>query len=352
MQMGNSNRNTLKLAHLNINGLKTKVSALAELMEEHDIDIMSINETKVSGTDVDLTIPGYKFYRKDRLGATSGRHGGGVAFYINDHLPHTQPQSNHEELESLWTKVGRIVVGAMYRPPGKDNFEDIKEDIESMSTGSPFILMGDLNYNDSLNNPCIEELKNEFNCEQLVESPTRPSGSLVDVALTNIPQSISETEVITDLMDVVSDHYMVETVLDLDACCDTCGEWFKNKRGVSCHRTQSSCGTQYIDETLDLDKPVHVPINDSRFGTSTYPEYRPLFEPPSHMFYCPFTGKMYACHRHILYEYNQNSDTLHYTRLRIYTRSNKLYMYDPWEDLWEEAVECHYDYFMNCFKVY
>ena len=75
-----------------------------------------------------------------------------------------------------------------------------------------------------------------------MRSATRPTGSLLDVILTDIRQYMSDTEVTENLMGVVSDHYMVSTVLHLDGYCQS--DWFKNKLGLSIQQRSSDCGTE------------------------------------------------------------------------------------------------------------
>ena len=265
--------NTLTLAHLNINGLTTKVPALKQLMKEHDVDIMSINETKVCGDDKGLNIPGYKLYRRDRDECVDGRDGGGVALYVRKKIPHTEIPENDGggedgdeedgeqedvEVESLWIRLDGypLVVGTMYRPPdeGAEYLDKMKADIRSVirdgedeAENSRFVLMGDLNFDDSSQNSSIQDIENTFNCEQLVTKTTRAtktSSTLLDVILTDIPQSMSNTKVTKDLPKLtinrkkrkMSDHYMVSTVLHLDGYCEDCERWFKNKRGLGVHR--------------------------------------------------------------------------------------------------------------------
>ena len=241
--------NTLTLAHLNINGLKTMVPALKQLMEKHDVDIMSVNETKVCGTHRGLDIPEYELYWRDRDHCLTGRDGGGVALYVRGTISHSR-KGNAGKVESLWIRLDGypLVVGTMYRPPdeGAEYFNKMKADIRSVirdgedeAENSRFVLMGDLNFDDSSQNSSIQGIKKAFNCEQLVTKPTRvtqTSSTLLDVILTDIPQSMSDTKVTEDRMDVDSDHYMVSTVLHLDGYCKKCKKWFKNKRGLSSHR--------------------------------------------------------------------------------------------------------------------
>ena len=76
----------LVMASLNINSLLAHIDEFRVFMNESDIDIISINETKLDSTinDNEVYIPGYEIVRKDRK--INGRHGGGVCIYIRCNL--------------------------------------------------------------------------------------------------------------------------------------------------------------------------------------------------------------------------------------------------------------------------
>ena len=67
---------TLHLLHININGLRNKKQQLIEYINEHNIDIVGINETKLNN-NTRLTFPNYLIIRRDR-----NNHGGGVAMMV------------------------------------------------------------------------------------------------------------------------------------------------------------------------------------------------------------------------------------------------------------------------------
>lgn len=69
-----------RMASLNINQLTTHIDELRILLANNDIDIVSINETKLNESirDHDVHIPGYEIIRRDRL----TKCGGGVCFYV------------------------------------------------------------------------------------------------------------------------------------------------------------------------------------------------------------------------------------------------------------------------------
>ena len=69
-----------KMASLNINQLTTHIDELRILLANNDIDIVSINETKLNESirDHEVHISGYEIIRRDRL----TKSGGGVCFYV------------------------------------------------------------------------------------------------------------------------------------------------------------------------------------------------------------------------------------------------------------------------------
>lgn len=68
------------MASLNINQLTTHIDELRILLADNDIDIVSINETKLNESirDHEVHISGYEIIRRDRL----TKSGGGVCFYV------------------------------------------------------------------------------------------------------------------------------------------------------------------------------------------------------------------------------------------------------------------------------
>ena len=73
-------QHSLTLASLNINKLTTHIDELKIFLANNDIDILSINETKLNTntSDDEVHIPGYEIIRRDRV--TNG--GGGICFYV------------------------------------------------------------------------------------------------------------------------------------------------------------------------------------------------------------------------------------------------------------------------------
>ena len=93
-----------RMASLNINQLTTHIDELRILLANNDIDIVSINETKLNESirDHDVHIPGYEIIRRDRL----TKCGGGVCFYVKNSINFTVRNDLHmDALENLCLEI-------------------------------------------------------------------------------------------------------------------------------------------------------------------------------------------------------------------------------------------------------
>ena len=143
----------LKIAHLNINSLRHKKDHVSSLLNNHEIHILGLSETKLDGyiSDGELSIPSYRLLRKDRT-----EHGGGVAFYVAAHL-HIERDDDidHNEIESIWIRVflngDQYQIGTIYRPPSqKSGYWQTLEQCWERMPSIPTIIVGDFNA-DALN---------------------------------------------------------------------------------------------------------------------------------------------------------------------------------------------------------
>ena len=59
---------SLNIAHLNVNGLRSKLDFIKILLKQEKFDILCLSETKIDSTvsDSDVKVPGYVSYRQDR----------------------------------------------------------------------------------------------------------------------------------------------------------------------------------------------------------------------------------------------------------------------------------------------
>lgn len=107
-------------AHINVCSLRNKLVEITDILITNNIHILAVSETHLDHTFSDdaVNIQGYNVYKKDR-----NSHGGGVAIYIQCHIPAKIRQDfMHIGLEALWLQVNLpyvkpLFVGCCYRPP-------------------------------------------------------------------------------------------------------------------------------------------------------------------------------------------------------------------------------------------
>jgi len=208
----------LTIAHVNIRSLRHKTHHIHQLLLDHKIDILSINETHLDGTinDYNISIPGYDVFRKDR-----NLFGGGVCLYalsglrIKRHTPQIHP-----ELEALHVRLflstngtfDQLVVSTVYRPPnsGIEFWEAFSEQLDEVA-GKASIVVGDFNCDvlrPSHHNRHLVELCSAQLLNNLVTVPTRvPSGTCLDLALVQTGVPAGPARIVP--MDDISDHHLV-----------------------------------------------------------------------------------------------------------------------------------------------
>ncbi len=173
----------------------------------------------------EIDIPGYSIFRCDR-----DRRGGGVAFYIQNHIPvKTRDDLIHTSVESIWLQVHLpnvkpLLVGCCYRPPSSnaqyvDNICDMLQ--RAVDENKETYFLGDLNI-DWQSKTCT--LKNRLlvmvnvcNLTQIVNLPTRVSCNItgtvsptcIDHIYTNAKELCSKAY---SIPVGLSDHNTVATV--------------------------------------------------------------------------------------------------------------------------------------------
>ena len=119
-----SNKKTIKVMQLNINGLTSKIDELKELLDRPnmDIDVITLQETKLKKTSKTPKIPYFTAVRKDR----PHRTGGGLMTYIKNDIIFTDikiPQNINQHLAELQhikihlTKHKALNIHNVYTPP-------------------------------------------------------------------------------------------------------------------------------------------------------------------------------------------------------------------------------------------
>ena len=158
----NTRSGTLKLGHINIRSLPSKLDEIRLILRDNNIDILCVSETWLTepiSSDI-LIFPGYQVLRRDRAQPKRGRRdvrGGGLAVLVRDGVDVSDMKVSsptESRLESLWLTVsssgGRsAVIGAIYRPPDGRLCQDLDalrhQLLDVIGTGKPVYFLGDLN---------------------------------------------------------------------------------------------------------------------------------------------------------------------------------------------------------------
>lgn len=129
----------MKIVSWNACGLRQNVQEVRHYLESEDIDIMLLNETKLT-EDVNIQIKNYKFIRKDRTA-----HGGGVGILIKQNICFQQLKSIPDvSIEHVGIRLeNNIYIFAVYNNP-RNLFID-RELLALTSLGNKVLLIGDLN---------------------------------------------------------------------------------------------------------------------------------------------------------------------------------------------------------------
>jgi exonuclease III len=207
----------------------------ASLVNELQVDIITLSETwlKPNIPDNKVEIPGYTFYRKDRIGLRSG----GAGMYVSDSLPHRKvPELMHDNIELLWVEitlgVKKILVGSCYRPPGQNSEEvdsfmtHLSDSIDRVLTKNmeSVVLLGDFNdtcttwesdHKESDLKLKLYDLVNASDLHQMVHEPTHITGqaaNLLDLLITDSPGYIIKQQL---LPPIGSFHQIVHVIFKI-----------------------------------------------------------------------------------------------------------------------------------------
>ena len=204
----------LKMCSINIQSIRAKTLELGMELDRFGYDAVCVAETWLSSryNNRYLKFPGYTLIRRDRPD-DSGY--GGVAIIHRNQLeskPISVPcgdGSNGSRLEALWAKLsgGRrsLIIASVYRPPRygraelEADFEELERQLQFVTLAHPrssILMAGD--FNTDMFRPAndivkmqIDNFINKYNLTQTVPCSTFPSGSLLDLVLTDKPESVS-----------------------------------------------------------------------------------------------------------------------------------------------------------------
>ena len=209
------------ISHINVNRLLHKIHKIQDLVHTKKISVLAISETWLDHevSEGEVTIPGYRFLRRDR----AGKRGGGVGIYVHHTLNlKVDKDLDHPDIESIWVTVSNghstpLTIGCIYRPPdAKVKFWKDLEVLTEGLEGNDLVILGDLNVDTlnisdhNLNN--LNSITSPLSLRNIIQEPTRlsaNSATCIDLILTN-NTNIQKASV--EHLDI-SDHALVSCSL-------------------------------------------------------------------------------------------------------------------------------------------
>lgn len=204
-----------------------KFEELKIYVANNDLELIGITETWFHSeiTSAEVTIPGYKLYRKDRRGKT----GGGVALYVSEKLCSTYCNNLSDYVcEACFCniKIGdrgeEISVGIIYRSQNCSQLEnDNMFDLIKLVSNKNVVIMGDFNYpgidwdmlsSDYKGRDFLKLIQDCF-LFQHVNKPTR-GDNILDLILSSEENIVEGVQIWEHLGK--SDHSMVNWKLVVD----------------------------------------------------------------------------------------------------------------------------------------
>ena len=191
------------------------------------LDVLAINETRLDPTIPDgfVSIDGYDVLRNDR-----DRNGGGVCRYVRCNLNYKNCSDlvpNGLEAVCVEIKLNNtqsFIVSSIYRPPCSPSeiFTKIENLIKSIDDEcKEFYILGDLNCNmlqsTMSTTKRLQEILELYQLTQMIHGPTRitdSSRSLLDVAITSMPEKITFSGVVHI---GISDHSLIYAIRKINA---------------------------------------------------------------------------------------------------------------------------------------
>ena len=203
--------------HANFSSIGNKREQLEQLLQESNIDCLGIGESwlKKSSSEALVSMPGYKVFRKDRV----GKSGGGVLLYVKNHLKCRElvwPDGIELEcvgIEISLSKEMSFNLICLYRHPTSKVifYEQLYRLLKSCDTNKETIIFGDfnVNYDDEKCRKNLEKTMDAYNFTQLIEKSTRItniSSTRIDLVFTNKPDRITKTY---NMLSGLSDHNII-----------------------------------------------------------------------------------------------------------------------------------------------
>ncbi|KAI5722347.1 hypothetical protein M8J76_007154 [Diaphorina citri] len=169
------------IAHLNAHSIRppSKFFELQNIVSGTGLSVICVTESWLdpSISDSEISIPGYRVVRNDRV----GRRGGGVAIYLNNTFSYqvlaSSPPQYSATAEFLILEVvvnsSKILVATVYHPPRVGSLDDFAESLELfLPNYQHTFTVGDFNVDLSTTSPASAQLRDRFSSLNLHILPT------------------------------------------------------------------------------------------------------------------------------------------------------------------------------------
>ena len=202
------------------------------MLENHKFDIVALSETWLKDNKHQyeyVQIPGYNTVFRNR----ENKKGGGVGFYVKDHLSFTLRNDitkMDDSIETIWIEVrgknknSAFLIGAFYQPSSDEKekqcwlekFDRLIAEVYVKWNGM-IIIAGDFNIN--LNRDSGEstqrykQILHTFSLKQHINKPTRKNKTLINHICSNISTKVVHSDVLHT--DEISDYDMPYAILNV-----------------------------------------------------------------------------------------------------------------------------------------
>ena len=155
----------LTVLQININGIQSKTQELIQTVKDNDIDVITIQETKLQTKHKTPKITGFSAIRKDRKTG----NGGGLLMYIKENITFSETSidqkinQSHIELQTckLHLNNKEINLANIYIPPRTDKNETddqtVTQCFNTLTTQPNILITGDVNAHSKLWHSTIED---------------------------------------------------------------------------------------------------------------------------------------------------------------------------------------------------
>lgn len=279
----NTRKDCLNMVHVNCRSLKHNFSSFSSFIDNfgNSLMISAVTETWLNDIIADLyQVEGYVFVYKNRKTKL-----GGVGMYINsnyefrviDDLSKTTPYIECIFIELSVARIGKFIIGCVYRPPNSDivsfnnEIRNILNNISIMKIPNVAIL-GDFNidvlkYDSNSSAKSFIELMLSHSLVPVIKKPTRLQNSsctLIDNIFVNcIDKDLSAAVIFND----ISDHFPIG--LCIQRPCKT----YIDPKTKSCRIINENCIQNFMCDVYECDWSQLYTFIDSKLDINYCYDY-------------------------------------------------------------------------------